>query len=265
MGNESTNSSKRESSDSNIIEEFEFRKIIRSGEEKGIEPVAVEKSYDLIVNGFRIASLMASPMDLKELGYGYLVSEGIVDSKDQIKSIEVRDQEIHAFVEEFEEISDHLELRSSGCVGVSWNEDEEEEIVVNSDLTLSPDQIFKSLKHLETELYNKTSGSHSASLMNREGEVLAKSVDVGRHNTFDKVIGNGIVQGIDLSKSMLLASGRQSAGTVMKAARAKIPIIVSKAAPISSGIEVATRTRLTLICFADDEKFIIFSGDHRIE
>lgn len=265
MENESTNSSKEESNDSNIIEEYEFRKITRSGEEKGIEPVAVEKSYDLIVNSFRIASLMASPLDLKELGYGYLVSEGIVDSKDQIKSIKLKNQEIHAFVEEFERTSDHLELRSSGCMGVSWDKEEEEGTVVDSDLTLTSDQIFESLEHLETELYNKTSGSHSATLLNRGGDVLAKSVDVGRHNTFDKVIGKGIVQEIDLSKSMLLASGRQSAGTVMKAARANIPIIVSKAAPISSGIKVATRTGLTLICFADDEKFIIFSGDHRIE
>lgn len=249
----------------NIVEEFEFRKVTSSGdEERGAEPVAVERSYDLIVNGFRIASLMATPSDLKELGYGYLVSEGIVDSKDLINSIKVRDREINAFVEEFDQVDNGLELRSSGCVGVKLEDREEDEMMVESDFELSRDKIFRSLDQLETELYSKTSGSHSASLLDKGGNVLAKSVDVGRHNTFDKVIGKALIEGIDTSKTMLLASGRQSAGTVSKAARANIPMVVTKAAPLSSGIELARKADLTLACFANGEKFVIFAGDERI-
>lgn len=247
-----------------IIEKFGFRKVFRSSEEEGEESVAVERPYDLIVNGFRIASLMATPSDLKELGYGYLVSERIVDSVDLINSIKIRDREINAFVEEFNQIENGLELRSSGCVGARWEDKEEDEMTVESDLELSRNQIFRSLDHLETELYSKTSGSHSASLMDKEGNVLAKSVDVGRHNTFDKLIGKALIRGIDTSETMLLASGRQSAGTVSKAARANIPVVVTKAAPLSSGIELARRTGLTLVCFADEEKFVIFAGDGSI-
>ncbi|KXA89601.1 hypothetical protein AKJ61_02550 [candidate division MSBL1 archaeon SCGC-AAA259B11] len=246
------------------IKKFDYEKITRDGRKKGVEFVAVEESYDLIVNGMRISSIMASPNDLKELIYGYLVSEGIVKSKDQISSVEVKDNKLYAFIEGSEKIEQWLELRSSGCVGVHWG-DSEEEVSIESEFKIGSDLIFKALEHLNTNLYKKTSGSHSASLIDEQGKILAKSVDVGRHNAFDKVIGKGLLKGIDMSRTILLASGRQSAGMVMKAARAGIPIIVSKAAPLSSGIEAAKRTNLTLICFADEKKFSVFTGGQNIE
>ncbi len=249
---------------SNYTEKFEFKKITREGEKKEVESVAVEKSYDLIVNDRRFTSIMASPVDLKELGYGYLICEGIVDSEDQIVSIQVDDQEIQAFVEGVEEIERWLELRSSGCVGVNWKKNSES-FTIDSNFKVSSKTIFQSLTHLSTRLYEITSGSHSASLINKNDDLITQSVDVGRHNTFDKVIGKALLQDKNLDETILLASGRQSAGMVRKAARVGIPIIVSKAAPLSSGIKAAKETNLTLVCFANDEKFNVFSGAQRIK
>lgn len=255
---------KEEDNFSDYIEKVEFKKITRDGERKEVEVVAVEKSYDLIVNDRRLTTIMASPMDLKELGYGYLISEGFVNSEEQILSVQVDGQEIQAFVEEDKEIDRWLELRSSGCLGAHWK-NKNEEINVNSSFKISSKVIFQSLTHLTTSLYQKTSGSHSASLISKTGDLITQSVDVGRHNTFDKVIGKGLLQNHKLDETMILASGRQSAGMVRKAARVGIPIIVSKAAPLSSGIEAAKKAGLTLVCFAADEKFNIFSGEQRVE
>lgn len=243
------------------IENFEFDRITRNGKERSIEPVAVEKSYDLIVNDVRIASIMASPSYLKELAYGYLFSEGIVESKDQIISVSVKDREIDVFVGGGE-IAELSELRSSGCVGVHW--ETKGDISVTSNFKITPALVFQALRHLETEVYRRTSGSHSASLINDCGEIVARAVDVGRHNAYDKVIGRALLQDIDLSETLLLSTGRQSAGMVMKAARAGIPVIVTKAAPLSSGIEAARRADVTLICFADEEKFSVFAGAQRV-
>lgn len=246
----------------NNIKNFEFEKITRSGKKEGIEAVAVEKSYDLIINDVRTASIMASPSDLEELGYGYLLSEGIVKSKDHIISVSVKDDEIDAFIGESEKLDEWSELRSSGCVGVHW--EKEEDVSVTSNFKITPALVFQALRHLDTEVYRRTSGSHSASLINGSGEVVARAVDVGRHNAYDKVIGRALLQDIDLSETMLLATGRQSAGMVMKAARVGIPVIVTKAAPLSSGIDAAKKTGVTLICFADEGKFSIFAGGKRV-
>ncbi len=242
------------------VKEYEFVKVTRKGFETGNEPVAVEESYDLVVNGMRTASIMSSPSDLKELAYGYLVSEGIVKSSDQIVSVKVRGDEIHAFIKGGENIEKWMELRSSGCVGVRW-EDTQEDVRVESSLEVDSNLIFSALEHLDNSLYDRTSGSHSASLIDERGRAVVEAVDVGRHNTFDKVIGKAVLRDVDFSKMLLLSSGRQSAGMVMKAARTGIPMIVSKAAPLSSGIEAAERTNVTLICFADEGKFLIFAGD----
>ncbi len=249
---------------SDYIEKADFKKITREGEKEETESVAVEKSYDLIVNDRRITSIMASPVDLEELGYGYLICEGFVSSKDQIISIQVEDQEIQTFVEEPEKIERWLELRSSGCVGVNWKKTNEN-IRVDSGLKISSKTVFQALQYLFTDLYETTSGSHSASLINKNGNLITQSVDVGRHNTFDKVIGKALLQNENLDKTIILSSGRQSAGMVRKAARVGIPIIISKAAPLSSGIQAAEEAGLTLICFANDEKFNIYSGEQRIK
>lgn len=248
------------------IKNFDTRKINRDKSEKSSEPVAVEKSYDLLLNGMRVTSLMASPSELRELGYGYLVTEGIVKSKSQILSVKVMENEIYAFVKGAENIRNSLELRSSGCVGVNWDKKEEkEQASVESDLSIPSQTIFQTLRELRSNVYAQTSGSHSAVLLDREGTVLAKTVDVGRHNIYDKIVGKALMEDIDLSKTMLLSTGRQSAGMVMKAARSGIPIVVTKAAPLSSGIKAAQRTGITLICFLDEEKMKIFSHSKRIK
>lgn len=242
---------------------FKFEKITRGGSTEEEETVAVERSYDMVINGGPLTTIRASPSDIEELAYGFLVSEGIIEGKDQIDGVEIEGGEIHVeTVSDIEKI-EKLELRSSGSRGI--RKKGEKEIHIESPIRISPEFVFGALKHLETELYRRTSGSHSATLIDRRGEVLAIGVDVSRHNSYDKVIGKTLLQDIEASKSILLASGRQSEAMVMKAARMGIPITISKAAPLSSGIEAAERTNMTLICFANEEKFNVYAGKERIE
>jgi FdhD protein len=92
--------------------------------------------------------------------------------------------------------------------------------------------------------------------------LLAQAVDVGRHSAVDKVIG--VNAGNDFAYTFLLSSGRQPAGMVLKAARAGIPLVLSKAAPISTGVEAAVQAGVTLICFATERQFAAYSHPERL-
>jgi FdhD protein len=115
----------------------------------------------------------------------------------------------------------------------------------------------------EGTVYKLTGGVHVAALF-EEGRFVAIAEDVGRHNTIDKVIGIGIQANINFSHSVLVSSGRQPADMVLKAARVSIPIIVSIAGPIRSGIIAAKNTGVTLVCFARNHQLKIYTSPDRI-
>ena len=97
-----------------------------------------------------------------------------------------------------------------------------------------------------------------------EGEVLAYAEDVGRHNAVDKVIGALALDGGDFSRCVLVSSGRQSSYMVLKAARVGIPVVVSQAGPLESGIRVAEELGVTLICFARGRRMNIYTHPKRV-
>lgn len=224
--------------------------------------VAVEDTIDLFVNRVHMAAILATPEMLDELARGYLICEGIVKSHKEIKDIRIDGKTIHVEIEPSEHIELWRELRSSGCVGVRW--DENEPVCVDSDAVFSPGAIKKSLRFLESDVYKKTHGTHAACLVNNDGECIVKAIDVGRHNAFDKVVGRACIEGIDLGSHFLLSSGRQSAGMVMKAARAGIPLVATKTAPLNTGVEAAERTGVCLVCFVSKDKLSVFTHPERL-
>ncbi|HYA32978.1 MAG TPA: formate dehydrogenase accessory sulfurtransferase FdhD [Candidatus Bathyarchaeia archaeon] len=232
------------------------------GQRPDYDDVAVEDSLTLFVNDVRIATLVASPEQLKELTIGYLISEGVVASFDEIQRVDVDDEkrEAYAVVSSFDQVELWQEVRSSGCIGVKWwtNED----VRVDSGATFEKKVLKKSLAFLDTQARRQTHGVHVAALFDATGKLLAQAVDVGRHSAVDKVIGT--YAGNDFSHTFVLSSGRQPAGMVLKAARAGIPLILSKAAPISTGVEAALQAGVTLICFATGRQFATYSHPERL-
>jgi len=225
---------------------------------------ACEESLELFLNRQRVASILATPEMLEELALGYLVCEGAVEDPSEILNIKIEGGGIFVETRPSRDLELWFELRSSGCVGARWAE--EEEVVVTSKTVFSPRVIWESLEFLESEVYQRTRGIHAACLVTPEGECAVKAVDVGRHNALDKVVGRALKLGLKLENFFLLSSGRQSAGMVLKAARAGIPLVATKTAPLNSGVHAARKCNLTLACYASPGgRLVIFSHPWRVQ
>lgn len=243
-------------------ERYQARELTENSSQEITYSVAVENTIDLFVNKLHMAAILATPEMLKELSIGYLICEGVVKTQDEILELRIDGKTINIEIEPTEHLELWRELRSSGCVGVRW--DENEAIHVRSYTVFSQDAIKKGLGFLESDIYKRTHGTHAACLVNAEGECVIKAIDVGRHNAFDKVVGKAILDGIDVSKHFLLSTGRQSAGMVMKAARAGIPLVATKTAPLNSGIEAAQQSGVCLVCFVSQDKISVFAHPERL-
>jgi FdhD protein len=148
---------------------------------------------------------------------------------------------------------------SSGGVstGKLWNK-------INSNIMIDREDIFMVIAEIISELWEKTGGAHCSVLFSGK-ELVAKSTDVGRHNTVDKVIGHCILNKIDMSGCVLGCTGRQPAGMISKAVNAGIPIVISKAATTDEGIRLADASGLTLVCRVKEGRFCVYTHPERIK
>jgi FdhD protein len=218
------------------------------------EGVCIEKIFQIKLNDKLIATLVASPSMLAELGAGFVISEGLCK---EIHDVRVDGNVIQVYAPQSRESGDYI-TESSG--GVSTRRAHSK---IRSSLTIAPAVVFSVISEIASELWEKTSGAHCSVLFSHK-KLVAKCSDVGRHNTVDKVIGFAVLNQVDLSSCVLGCTGRQPAGMVAKVINAGIPIIISKAATTDEGIALAESAGLTLICRVKGDRFCIYTHPRRV-
>ncbi len=138
---------------------------------------------------------------------------------------------------------------------------------VESSISVTTNTITHAIKELNKTMpiFRTTGGTHGAAISDQNGNLLVIAEDVGRHNAVDRAIGGALKKGVDFSNSMLVCSGRLSADLVLKAAVARLPILASISAAVSSGIELAEVTGITLIGFVRGSRMNIYTRPGRIQ
>ncbi len=227
-----------------------------------------------------IAVTMRTPGNDFELAVGFLRSEGLITTLEDVR--DVRYCTVPADQQQFNVVSVTLtrELPSLGpernfyatsscgvCGKASLDMIETHAERVADGPVLQPEVVLSLPDTLRAaqKVFESTGGLHGAALFTGDGELLSLREDVGRHNAVDKIIGERFLAGdLPLSGRVLLVSGRASFEIVQKAAMAGIPVICAVSAPSSLAVDAARRFGITLVGFLRDNRFNIYTGPERI-
>ncbi|MCK5434982.1 MAG: formate dehydrogenase accessory sulfurtransferase FdhD, partial [Dehalococcoidales bacterium] len=222
-----------------MIEKFPIVRVTEQGMSQGEDITTMEFALTIILNNQELVTLLCSPADLKYLAIGFLVSEGLLNSKDEIKKIVVDDQRgvVRVETEEDKGLASQLlfkRLITSGCGrGVSfYSANDTQGQKVESQVEMSAYDVFTLVSDFQhrSQIYRMTGGVHSAALCDRES-ILVFSEDIGRHNAIDKIFGECILKDISMDDRVIITSGRISSEILHKVAKRSIPIIISISVP----------------------------------
>ena len=236
------------------------------------EMVAVEESIEVYVNDEHYTTFLASPSMKKELVVGHMLSEGLIRSIEDLREVYVSEGAVKVSLRRgFKPPLKATKGRFFTSAQGSYDDFSKafeglKKPLVSSDLKVKAEDVLRMIRRLErkSEVYKATKSVHSAALFLESAELVSFSEDVSRYNAVDKVIGDAALKQQDFSKLTLVSSGRQSACMVLKAARVGIPIIVSIASPVFSGVAAAKKAGVTLVSVPNEECVKVYTFQDRI-
>lgn len=238
------------------------------------DSVAIEAPLNLELDASLIATTMRTPGDDESLALGFAFTEGLLDSFDDVATIEVEHAErdvvrIRTLRGTPRDGAVRVGTITAAC-GACGRLGLEELVASVTPVTsrgvvraASIHDAFAALR-LAQPCFDQTGGVHAAGAIAADGSLLATAEDVGRHNAVDKVVGRLIAGGsLELAR-LLVVSGRPSFEIVHKAIRARLDAVAGVSAPSSLAIELAERAGLVLCGFVRDGTMNVYAGSDRL-
>jgi len=250
------------------------------------DTVAAEEPLEIRLTGTPLAVTMRTPGDDFDLVHGFLTTEGVIRSADDVAALRycnsvdgegrntynVVDVHLAPGVAAPETALDRNFVTSSSC-GVCGKASidairTKTPFDVAGDAARVPLEVLLELPdrlRAAQEVFAKTGGLHAAGLFTADGELVALREDVGRHNAVDKVIGDGVRAGrLPLAGHVLMVSGRASFELTQKAAMAGIPVLAAVSAPSSLAVELAREVGITLVGFLRGDGGNVYTCQERV-
>ena len=239
---------------------------------KEMEDIVVKEFHlTIILNDRELVTLLCSPEKLDFLAIGFLFSEGLINSKRDIKKVDLDAEENLVRVATKKPLKfpkDILSKRligSSGGKGASPFVGIDPRSKIDTSIYVSPSEVLDLVDQFvhRSGLFESTGGVHSAALCDTKS-ILVFSEDIGRHNAIDKVFGECLLKDIPIHDRLLVTSGRVSSEILSKAAKRRIPLLISKSAPTNLGVQLANEVGITLIGFVREKRMNIYTHRWRV-
>lgn len=253
------------------------RRWSQDGVENGERRLAEETAIAIVHDASTTAVLMATPHDIEDLALGFSLTEGVIDSLDQVRGLEVAhsDLGIEARLWLTPDRAERLAARRrriagpTGCglCGVdSLGEAVRPPARVVQDLSVTPDQLLAAMEDLSQSqrLGRETRAAHAAGFWTPDAGLVAGREDVGRHNALDKLAG-ALARMDARTAGVVLLTSRVSVEMVQKTAAIGAPILCAVSAPTALAVRTAEGAGLTLVAVARRDGFEVFAGARRID
>jgi FdhD protein len=254
------------------------RKVWRDGSaSESARVIPEETALALTYNGGTYAVMMGTPQDLEDFAIGFSLSEGIIQSLDDIDSLDVvgLDDGIELRMWLAQSKADRLSDRRrhiagpTGC-GICGIDSIAEAVrpaaIVAAGGSFSPQQITAAIQSIPPlqAINVATRAVHAAAFWTKAAGIVALREDVGRHNALDKLAGALAQQKLDAADGMVLLTSRVSVEMVQKTAAMGAPLMVAVSAPTALAVRMADTAGITLAAIARADGFEVFTHPGRI-
>jgi FdhD protein len=254
------------------------RQIWRDGHlGEGTRLIPEETAIALTYNGGTYAVMMGTPQNLEDFAIGFSLSEGIVQSPEEIETLDIV------------ELDDGIELRMwlkpsraelvnerrrhiagpTGC-GICGVESIAEAVrpaaVVPKGRAFAPSEIVAAMASMTVlqQINIQTRAAHAAAFWTPAHGLVALREDVGRHNALDKLAGALAQERVCASEGIVLLTSRVSVEMVQRTAAIGAPLLVAVSAPTALAVRTADAAGITLAAIARADGFEIFTHPQRI-
>ena len=244
------------------------------------DSVAAEEPLEIRIDGTPLSVTMRTPGNDLELAAGFLLTEGIIQSRDQLGKIRAvaPDGGAKSNVVEVElknaqftaenQQRNFFAASSCGICGKASIEAIRRRGLraPDHDFRVSPEVLCRLPETLRADqaVFDRPGGLHAAALFDAQGNLIALREDIGRHNAVDKLVGWALLEDrLPLCNFVMLVSGRGGFEIIQKALAAGVSVLASVSAPSSLAVKLARELGLTLVGFLRGQRFIVYSGGFR--
>ncbi len=244
--------------------------------------VAREEPLEIRVNGRSIAVVMRSPGHEREHAVGFLLTEGVVRSAEDLLDVLLcRDLPsgqsgnvvdvllAPRVVVDLERLTRHV-FSGSSC-GICGKATLDALALAFPPITtrhrVDPNALARWPDRLRAAQpdFDRTGGVHASALIDADDRVVAVREDIGRHNAVDKLLGFAVLEGaLPLERHALMLSGRISFELVQKALAAGIGLVAGVGAPSSLALDCAERSGITVVGFVRADRFNVYCHPERV-
>jgi FdhD protein len=246
------------------------------------DDVTIEEPLEIRIGQDPLAVTMRTPGNDEELAAGFLLSEGIVRTRADLREIVPCTQPASlgnvlnvtlattarftpAAAHRFGTISTSCGL--CGKTSIEFIRQQFAPIDSTTPIRIETARLLELPERLRRAQSNfaRTGGIHAAAIFDLDGKLIVLREDIGRHNAVDKAIGRAFLDDLlPLKNHILIVSGRSSFEIVQKGLAAGVPIVAAVSAPSTLAVNFARESNQTLIGFLRPPTFNIYSHIERV-